>query len=170
MLHLSTYECVASPRRCIAHRCSPLLADRMEIGRAAIAWKSLHACDHAWLRDFCQATFGDASPNTRSYVRRAMDVSQRRGVMGHVGRGRHNTNRCTRVKPAHRKRRWGAGRRVCCPAVGYELFQWLVDSLDSKARINCHMLTHQALIIKQDLMEQYAKDGVQHTLPAITSS
>ena len=30
LLHLSTYECVASPRRCITHRCSPLLADRIE--------------------------------------------------------------------------------------------------------------------------------------------
>ena len=67
------------------------------------------------------------------------------------GRGRQGF-RSSRTLLDQRKRKKGGGRKITCPELGYELFQWTVDTINNlKSRLFGWMLTEQARIIKQDI-------------------
>ncbi len=69
-----------------------------------------------------------------------------------VGAGRGQQGfRSSRVLLDHRKRAKGGGRHIKCPQLGYELYQWTVDTIDNlKSRLHGWVLTEQAKVIKQD--------------------
>ena len=83
------------------------------------------------------------------------------------GRGRQGfRSSCTLLH--HRRRKKGGGRKIMCPELGYELFQWTVDTINNlKSRLFGWMLTEQAHIIKQDIETYCEAHGVPCKLPEV---
>ena len=83
------------------------------------------------------------------------------------GRGRQGF-RVSRTLLNHRKRVKGGGAKIKCPELGYELYQWTVDTIQNlKQRLFGWMLTEQARIIAVDI-EKYCEDeGLPCKLPVI---
>ena len=85
------------------------------------------------------------------------------------GRGRQGF-RSSRTLLDQRKRKKGGGRKITCPELGYELFQWTVDTINNlKSRLFGWMLTEQARIIKQDIETYCEAHGVPCKLPVVGS-
>ena len=86
-----------------------------------------------------------------------------------IGRGRGQAGfRTSRKLWSTAKRRKGGGKAQKTPELGFELFQWLVDTVDNlKCRVYGWMLMMQARIIIKDI-ERFAEDqGVPADIPAI---
>ena len=62
----------------------------------------------------------------------------------------------------------GCGRRVKFPELGFELYQWLVDTVDNlKCRVFGWMLMMQARIIIKDILQYAEEQGVITDVPQI---
>ena len=84
-----------------------------------------------------------------------------------AGRGRQGF-RASRVLLDHRKRPKGGGRKIKCPELGYELYQWTVDTVQNlKQRLFGWMLTEQAKIIALDIEKFCEEQGIPHNLPVV---
>ena len=86
-----------------------------------------------------------------------------------IGRGRGQEDfRTSRTLFPQAKRRKGGGCHAKTPELGFELFQWLVDTVDNlKCRVMGWMLLMQARIIMKDI-ERFAEDlGVPANFPSI---
>ena len=125
------------------------LHTKYSLGSAVSAWKQEHTECKCWLKTFCLHTFGSDAQKVKHRVTRSLKYFKAGGGHdGGTGRGRTHCNRTTQVVPKNRRRRVGGGRRVTAPEIGYELFQWVVDTIfNLKTRINGTMLMHQAFQI-----------------------
>ena len=111
----------------------------------------------------------------KSWTRRCEKLAMKQDAVrtefaiGH-GRGQEGF-RTYRTRFPRAKRRKGGGNRFKSPELGFELFQWLVDTVDNlKCRIYGWMLMMQARIIIKDI-ERFAEDrGVPADIPIIEGS
>ena len=129
-----------------------------------------------WLSNFIKAEWGRCTQRElnrlRSMCRRCMQMAQQEDCVREacgVGKGRGQQGfRCSRVLYHHRKRLCGGGRRPKCAELGFELYQWLVDTIQNlKCRVKGWMLTQQALLIKEDIERFAEENGVDVDLPQI---
>lgn len=78
-------------------------------------------------------------------------------------RGAARTGRSACVKASQRKRKPGGGRRVMCPEIGVELFQWFVDTIRHvKARVGNDILAAKAkqiLLDEKNVVQNLVADG-----------
>lgn len=83
------------------------------------------------------------------------------------GRGQEGYRECRTLYPAAKRQR-GGGRDVKCPELGFELYQWLVDTVDNlKCRVFGWMLMMQARIIIKDILQYAEEQGVITDVPQI---
>ena len=84
-----------------------------------------------------------------------------------LGRGQQGF-RTSRTLLRFAKRRKGGGLHAKMPELGFELYQWLVDTVDNlKCRVQGWMLMMQLRFIIKDI-EQFAEDnGVPADIPSI---
>ena len=67
-----------------------------------------------------------------------------------------------------RKRHKGGGNKAKCPELGFELYQWLVDTIDNvKGRVFGWMLMLQAKIIMKDIETFAEENNLIVALPSI---
>ena len=124
--------------------------------------------ERAWLREFILREWGRGLSNRdvmrlSSLCRRCEKLALKEDDIrsAHfVGRGRGQAGfRCGQTLFPHRKRLRGGGKKTKCPELGFELFQWLVDTVDNlKCRVKGWMLTQQALLIQADI-EKYSEEN-----------
>ena len=87
-------------------------------------------------------------------------------AIGH-GRGQQGFRK-SRTLFAYAKRLKGGGQKTKCPELGFELYQWLVDTVDNlKCRVSGWMLIMQARCIIKDIEKFAEENGVPANTPSI---
>ena len=148
-----------------------LLKDKLALGRAAHEWQQLHAEERAWLKQFCIHRYnvpeGYATKqfqNLKNTVRRCRSTyvtSLTKPVgQGSRGRGRQRGSRCGTVPFKKRRNMPGPTGQERCPEIGFELYQWLIDTIFSvKSRLPAPLAKQQALMIRKTLQTQLQNAG-----------